>query len=137
MAEENKELGNVRIDNDVLSSIAGMAAKKVDGVHRISTSLVGGIAQIIRKTPDAGIKVVVGEDEVSFELGVTVNYGVNIPELTYQIQKTIKEEVENMSGLKVAKVDVFVHGVHMADKKSQKEEIEQLPEMENTTEGEK
>lgn len=117
-----EEYGNLKIDNEVLGSIAAIAARKVPGVHRISTSLVGGIAQIIRKTPDAGIRVIVGENEVSFELGVIIDYGENIPEATYQIQKTIKEEVEKMSGLKVANVDVVIHGVHISRKDSQEEE---------------
>jgi uncharacterized alkaline shock family protein YloU len=108
---EEERYGNVKIDNDVLASIAGIVAKKVPGVQRIATSLVAGLSQLIRKKPDAGIKVVVGEDEVSFELRIIVEYGVNIPEVTYMVQKSIKEEVEKMSGLRVSSVDVVVHGV--------------------------
>ncbi len=113
-----EKYGNVKIDNEVLASIAAVGAKKVPGVHRIFTSLVGGITQFIKKAPDVGVRVIVGENEVSFELKVIVDYGTNIPEVTYQIQKTIKEEVERMSGLKVANVDVIVHGVHISKKQS-------------------
>ncbi len=120
-----EEYGNLKIDNEVLGSIAAIAARKVPGVHRISTSLVGGLAQIIKKTPDAGVKVIVGENEVSFELRVIIDYGENIPEVTYQIQKTIKEEVEKMSGLKVASVDVVIHGVNMSRKDAREEEAEE------------
>jgi len=116
MNEEEKQLGIVKIDNEVLGSIASIAAKKVPGVYKITTSFVGGLAQLIRKIPDAGIKVVVGEGEVSFELGIVVEYGVNIPEVTYRVQNSIKEEVEKMTKLKVIKVDVLVHGVHFSDK---------------------
>jgi len=119
---EEEKFGNVKIDNDVLASIAGIVAKKVAGVHRISTSLVGGLAQMIRKKPDVGIKVVVGEDEVGFELRVIVEYGVNIPEVTFMVQKSIKEEVEKMSGLKVSNVDVLVQGVHMVDREGAEHE---------------
>ena len=120
-----EEYGNLKIDNEVLGSIAAIAARKVPGVHRISTSLVGGLAQIIKKIPDAGVKVIVGENEVSFELRVIIDYGENIPEVTYQIQKTIKEEVEKMSGLKVASVDVVIHGVNMSRKDALEEETEE------------
>lgn len=115
---DEEKYGKVKIDNDVLASIAGIVAKKVNGVHRISTSLVGVLAQLIRKKPDIGIKVIVGEDEVGFELRIIVDYGVNIPEVTYMVQKTIKEEVEKMSGLKVSNVDVIVQGVHMPEKEN-------------------
>lgn len=111
-----EKYGRVRVDNEVLASIAAIAARKVPGVHRISTSIVGGIIQWLRRSSDAGVKVVIGEDEVNFELRVIVDYGVNIPEVTYQIQKTIKEEVERISGLKVGNVDVIIHGVHFPKK---------------------
>ncbi|MCM8762713.1 MAG: Asp23/Gls24 family envelope stress response protein [Candidatus Omnitrophica bacterium] len=117
-----EKYGNVKVDNEVLASIAAIAARKVPGVHRIFTSIVGGIVQWIKRTADAGIKVVIGEDEVSFELRVVIDYGVNIPEVTYQIQKAIKEEVERISGLKVGNVDVIVHGIHFPKKEIEEEE---------------
>lgn len=118
MIEEEREIGKVKIDNDVLASIAGIAALKIPGVYEIATSLVGGIAKFIRKSPDVGIKVVLREGEVSFELSIVVEYGVNIPEVTYQVQKQIKEDVEKMSGLKVSSVDVIVKEI----KRTKKEE---------------
>lgn len=105
---EEKQIGKVKIDEEVLAQIAGISALQVPGVSRIVTSLVGGIAKLIRKKPDIGIKVILGEGEVSFELGIEVEYGVNIPEITYEVQEKIKKEVEKMSGLKVANVDVIV-----------------------------
>jgi len=124
MENENGQFGSVKIDNEVLGTIAGIAAKEVPGVYKITTSLVGGLAQLIKKAPDAGIKVVVRENEVSFELGVIVEYGFDIPEITHQIQKKIKEEVEKMAGLKVVKVDVVVHGIHYARGKMKEEKEE-------------
>jgi len=112
MADDDRQLGAVTIDNEVLRSIAAIAAKKVAGVNRISTSLVDGLAHWVRGGKDAGVKVVVGEGEVGFELKIVVDYGVNIPEVTFRVQKAIREEVERMSGLKVVKVDVVVHGVN-------------------------
>ncbi|HOK56136.1 MAG TPA: Asp23/Gls24 family envelope stress response protein [bacterium] len=111
MVEEEKELGKVRIDNEVLASIAGVAATSVPGVNKVITGLMGGLKKIIRKKQDVGIKVILGEGEVSFELSIAVDYGTNIPEITYQVQKKIKEEVEKMSGLKVSNVDVIVKEV--------------------------
>jgi len=109
---EDKGLGTVRIDDEVLGTIAVIAAKKVPGVHRIATSFFSGIVQVFRKTPDAGVKVVMSEGEVSIELGLVVLYGANIPEVSWKVQKTIKEEVERASGLRVVNVNVVIVGVH-------------------------
>jgi uncharacterized alkaline shock family protein YloU len=116
-----KNIGTVRIDNDVLGAIAAIAAKKVSGVHKITTGLVDGIAHLFRKNPDAGVKVVLNEGEVSIELGIIVEYGANIPETTWKVQKGIKDELENQSGFKVVKVNVMVEGVHYPEEDGQKE----------------
>ncbi|MCL5674273.1 MAG: Asp23/Gls24 family envelope stress response protein [Candidatus Omnitrophica bacterium] len=109
---EEKKIGSVKIEDEVLGAIASITAKKILGVHKIATSFVGGIMQLIKKVPDAGVKVVVREGEVNLELGLIVDYGINIPEITWKVQKTIKEEIEKASGLKVVKIDVFVEGVY-------------------------
>ncbi|MFN4227422.1 MAG: Asp23/Gls24 family envelope stress response protein [Candidatus Ratteibacteria bacterium] len=108
MIEEKKELGKVKIDNDVLASIARVAATSVPGVNKVITGFVGGIKKILGKKHESGIKVILGEGEVSFELSIAVDYETNIPEITYEVQKKIKEEVERISGLKVLNVDVLV-----------------------------
>jgi uncharacterized alkaline shock family protein YloU len=109
---EEKKIGLVKIEDEVLGAIASITAKKIPGVHKIATSFVGGIMQIIKKTPDAGIKVIVREGEVGFQLKLIVDYGINIPEVTWKVQKAIKEEIEKASGLKISAIDVFIEGVY-------------------------
>ena len=129
--EEEHELGKVTIDKEVLAAMAGFAAKKVAGVNRLATGFVAGITQFIRRSQDAGIKVLVGEGEVGFELRIIVEYGVNIPEITHKIQKNIKEEVENVSGLKVTRVDVVVNGVCLPreERKERRDDVHKDPEV--------
>ncbi len=113
---EEKKIGSVKIEDEVLGTIASIAAKEIPGVHKIATSFFGELMRVMKKVPDTGVKTVVREGEVSFELGLIVDYGTNIPETTWKVQKSIKEEVEKVSGLKVVKIDVFVEGVNYPDK---------------------
>lgn len=115
---EERDLGKVKIDDNVLASIANFAAISVPGVHKVVTGIVGGIKKIFRKRQDVGIKVILGEEEVSFELSISVDYGTNIPEITYQVQKKIKEEVERISGLRVSNVDVIVKEIRPPKKET-------------------
>ncbi|MCM8815790.1 MAG: Asp23/Gls24 family envelope stress response protein [Candidatus Omnitrophica bacterium] len=113
MADNGKQdLGIVKIDDEVIGTIAAIAAKGVSGVHKIATSFVGGIVLFFRKIPDAGVKVSVKEDGVHLYLGIIVDYGINIPELTWKVQKAIKEEVEKSTGFKVSQVNITVEGIH-------------------------
>ncbi|HON05578.1 MAG TPA: Asp23/Gls24 family envelope stress response protein [Candidatus Ratteibacteria bacterium] len=112
---DKENLGSVKIDDEVLGTIAAIAAKGVPGVYSIATSFVGGVALFFRKIPDAGVKVKMAEDGVDFYLGVVVDYGINIPEVTWKIQKAIKEEVEKSTGFKVSRVNIVVEGIHQIE----------------------
>ena len=107
---------SVKIQNEVLGTIVAVAASKIPGVYKITSNFVGGITELLgREHPERRVKVKLSEQEVSFELAIIVNYGVNIPEVTWQIQRTIKETIEKQTGIKVIKVDVNVRGVHLKD----------------------
>ncbi|HNQ36161.1 MAG TPA: Asp23/Gls24 family envelope stress response protein [bacterium] len=117
MAKEN--LGNVKIEHEVLAAIAAAAAGKVSGVSRIIPGFVGGLAELFgRSAPQHSVKVTVREECLFFELAVEVLYGKDVPQLAWEVQKAVKEAVEAMTGMRVAKVDVEVRGLKVVPEKA-------------------
>lgn len=128
-ANENQELGTIKISEEVVSVIAGLAATEVPGVAGMSGGVVNGISEMLgRKNLGKGVKVEVGEKEVSIDLYLIVDYGVRIPEVAWNVQENVKNAVENMTGLKVVEVNIHVQGVNM-DKENKKQQ--QVREEEN------
>ncbi|MDD6484333.1 MAG: Asp23/Gls24 family envelope stress response protein [Clostridiales bacterium] len=111
--EENAEIGNIKISVDVVSTIAGIAAVQTNGVAEMYASFAGGIAEKFgaKKNPSKGVKVDMGEDSVKIDLYIVVEYGVRIPELSWEIQESVKNNVETMTGLEVEKVNIHIEGV--------------------------
>lgn len=106
--------GTVRIADEVVSIIAGIAATDIEGVAGMSGGIAGGIAEMLgRKNLSKGVKVSVGETETTIDLYIIVDYGVKIPEVTRAIQESVKQNVENMTGLTVLEVNVHVQGVKL------------------------
>jgi uncharacterized alkaline shock family protein YloU len=117
------ELGTIKIANDVVAIIAGLAATEIRGVAGMSGGLAGGIAEILgRKNLSKGVKVEVGVKETAIDLYVIVEFGISIAEVALQIQQRVKEMVEAMTGLKVVEVNVHVQGV--AFQKEEEKETE-------------
>ncbi|MDI3519382.1 MULTISPECIES: Asp23/Gls24 family envelope stress response protein [Caldanaerobacter] len=111
---ENQELGSVKISEEVVSIIAGLAATEVPGVAGMSGGVVNGISEILgRKNLSKGVKVEVGDKEATIDLYLIVDYGVRIPEVAWNVQENVKNAVENMTGLKVVEVNIHVQGVSM------------------------
>ncbi|HHY14075.1 MAG TPA: Asp23/Gls24 family envelope stress response protein [Thermoanaerobacterales bacterium] len=105
--------GAIKIADEVVSIIAGIAATEVKGVAGMSGGVAGGIAEMLgRKNLSKGVKVEVGEKEAAVNLYVIIEYGERIPEIAWNIQENVKQAIENMTGLDVIEVNVHVQGVN-------------------------
>jgi len=128
--EKANPLGSIRIADEVVEVIAGLAASEVEGVVSMSGSLVGDLANMLGRNKNftKGVKVEVGEHEVSVELFIVVEYGVAIAEVATNVQIAVKDAIESMTGLKVVQANVHVQGVNFkpAQENKVKEEEPQL-----------
>ncbi|MCR2042600.1 Asp23/Gls24 family envelope stress response protein [Anaerosalibacter massiliensis] len=119
---EGVEYGDVKIANEVVAIIAGLAATEVEGVAGMSGGITGGISDMLgMKNLSRGVKVEVGEKECAIDIFVIVEYGSKISEVAFGVQENVKEAVETMTGLKVIEVNVNVQGVNIP-KEPEKEE---------------
>lgn len=110
--QSGREGGTVRIADDVVAIIAGLAATEVEGVAGMSGGIAGGIAEMLgRKNLSKGVKVEVGETEAAVDIFVIVTYNVRIPDVAIKIQENVKRAIETMTGLKVVEINVHVQGV--------------------------
>ena len=149
--EENKELNevleekgeniednsNIRIADDVVAVIAGVAVSEVPGVAEMSGGFAGGISEVLsgKKNLSKGIKVESSEKQTKIDVNIIVEYGIRIPDVAFEIQNRVKKSVENMTGLKVEEVNVHVQGVNtdavMNEKDEENVENEEKHEEEN------
>ncbi len=102
----------IKIANDVVATIAGIAASEIEGVVGMSGGIVGGIGQMLgRKQLTKGVKVEIKDDSAFIDISIIVEYGSKIPDIAKQIQDNVKESVVTMTGLNIGAVNVHVQGV--------------------------
>ncbi|RJQ26082.1 MAG: Asp23/Gls24 family envelope stress response protein [Peptococcaceae bacterium] len=112
---QREQAGSIRIADEVVKVIAGLATIEVKGIAGMSGGLAGGIAEMLgRKNLSRGIKVEVGEREAAVDVFVIVDFGSRIPDVAAEIQQKVKDAVERMTGLSVVEVNVNVQGVAFA-----------------------
>lgn len=103
-------IGTVKISDEVVSVIAGIAASEVKGVFEGTQS---GITQIFsnKKNVSKAVKVNVEDDKAVIEIVVGVQYGVKIPEVLSKVQENVKNTVEALTGLNVSAVNILVQNI--------------------------
>ena len=120
--EINTELGAIRIADEVVATVAGLAASEVEGVATMSggwgTDLVEKLG---KRNFGKGIRVEVVGEETKIDIYLVIDYGYQIPQVAEEVQNEVKQAVENMTGLKVTTVNVHIVSVKL--KKNVTEEI--------------
>ena len=110
--EEKLNGGNIKIADDVVATIASMAASDIAGVSGMRGGVVGDIAEkLTKKQSTKGIKVEINDNITVIDVFFVVEYGYLIHEVCKNIQEAVKSTVETMTGLEVAAVNVSVQGV--------------------------
>lgn len=123
MAESNKtfqikadESGEVKVSEEVVAIIAGLAATEVEGVSSMAGNITNEIvSKLGMKNLSKGIFVEVLDEEIKVDVALNIAYGYAIPEISAKVQEKVKSSIENMTGLTVAVVNVRVASVDMTN----------------------
>lgn len=112
MTENKSFIGDVKISDSVVASIAGVAASEVEGVDSLAGNLTNEIvAKFGIKNNSKGIKISIVSKKVNADIYVNVRYGFSIPEVSENVQDRVKSAIESMTGLKVSNVNVRIVGI--------------------------
>ena len=94
------QYGQILIDTDVIATYAGSVAVKL----------------LKRDYLNHGINVKVDENnEITIDFHVIVAYGISIGTVSDNLIETVKYKVESFTGMKIAKINIYVEGVRVID----------------------
>lgn len=105
--------GSLKISEDVLSTIAGLAASEVHGVSGLTACPNPDFKGLLRSKRGVAkaIRIDIKEGEATLDVYVNLYMGVKIPDVASEIQTRVKDAVQTMTGITVLKVNVHVVNV--------------------------
>lgn len=106
---KSDESGSIVISEEVIASIASIAATEIDGVAGLGTSSVADFLGM--KTPSKGVKITIGEDDTEILINLSVKKGYIIPTVAKAVQENVISAVESMTGMKVKSVNIKINDV--------------------------
>lgn len=112
--ETENKIGKVSIADDVVASIAGIAAIEVKGVSKLTGNISKElVAKLGKKNLAKGVKVDIIEGTVDVDLSLELEYGNSIKDVSENVQIKVKQAIESMTGLTVGSVNVVVSGIKL------------------------
>ena len=118
------ERGATKISNTVVSSLAGMAAREVEGVHmgggasRTASGVLGSITGSESKT--SGVSVEVGKTEVAIDLKMGIEYNKNILQTVEEVRRRITDRVQSMTGLRISELNATITDITFPEKEQRR-----------------
>lgn len=116
---ENKEYwasasdrGNVKISEDVISTIVSVAVLETEGVANLTSSITNDLVGLIgKKTASKNINIIFTYDDVEVDVSLLVKFGSTVFDTAKLVQENVKNAVESMTGLNCKVVNVTVSGI--------------------------
>lgn len=113
---DKKGIGEVKIASDVVAIIASLAANEVDGIHSMAGNITNEIiSKLGKRNLSKGVKVNMEEGTVRIDMTLNMKYGYSILKVSKQVQEKVSQQIENMTGLMVAEVNVRIAGVSLEE----------------------
>ena len=112
------QLGTITIESEVIARYAGSTAVECFGiVGMAAVSMKDGLVKLLKRDYlNHGINVKVDENnEITIDFHVIVAYGISIGTVSDNLIETVKYKVESFTGMKIAKINIYVEGVRVID----------------------
>ena len=105
------QANSIKISEDVVTKIAEIAAGNVDGVSSFTKTKVKFSNLFKKENSEAAIDVQNENGSIDITVNVIVSYNSKVKKVAEKIQEKIKNDVQNMTGIIVSKVNVVVDGI--------------------------
>jgi uncharacterized alkaline shock family protein YloU len=118
------ERGATIISSTVVSSITGMAAQEVEGVHmgggtsRTASGVIGSITGSESKT--SGISVEVGRIETAIDLKMGIEYNKNILETVEEVRRRVTDRIHEITGLRIKELNATITDITFPEREERR-----------------
>ncbi|MBO8441915.1 MAG: Asp23/Gls24 family envelope stress response protein [Firmicutes bacterium] len=110
--ENDNQLGIIEITPEVLKIIVSLATVQVKGVKQMQGTLANSVSEFFGKLEKGkGVNVSVQDNQVTADVFVYLEYGVNVPKVANDIQKNIEQQVSLMTDLSIKEVNIHIVGM--------------------------
>lgn len=108
--------GDIRISEDVIGALATQALLSVEGVRPASAGIVANLR--LGRKGSSGVRISVSEGNppiVQVDTYIIVKYGLRLPDISWDVQESVKEQIERYTGYTVKEVNVTIQGIDFGE----------------------
>jgi len=104
--------GKTTVSPEVLITIASLAALEVPGVSRLAP-VSGGVNRFFRRGTSDGVRIEAKDNTVYTDLFLILKDGVNIREVSRNVQSNVARAIQEMVGMEVGEINVHIEDIDL------------------------
>ena len=119
--EEVGKEGQITVSEDVIASVAIDTLKSVANIRPATSGFMSDLYHVKKTT--SGVRVFCDKKDktvIRIDIFVLVKYGPRIPDVCWDVQEQVKSRVEEVTGLVMDSVNIYVQGIFFEEEKPQK-----------------
>lgn len=107
----NGTTGSIRISDGVIVSVVGKILDEIDGVHSLAVKPAPAMEKLLFPAAFRPVVTTLSEGAAVIDISVNLCFGCRMKEVASLIQQRVKDAVQDMTGIAVSKVNVYIAGV--------------------------
>lgn len=107
----DNNINDIKVSEEVIAKITEIAISGIDGVCSFVKGKISFSNLFVRAEQSSAIDVKINGDSVEVSAEINVNGNCRVKNTAEKIQQRVKDDIQNMTGIAVTKVNVFVRGI--------------------------
>ena len=103
--------GSLKISQEVIASIAEYTIQETEGVAGLAPITPSLTGWLLEKQTIKPVSIVITDGVAVIDVRICVENDINIPATSQKLQSSIKEAIQNMTGIVVSRVNLHIAGV--------------------------
>lgn len=123
------ELGEINISKETIGYIVRLILVDIKGVVGSKKTVINEITDMLMGNTDiisnasSNIKIEIKDNKIFIDLFIIIKYGVRIPDIAWDIQNRIKEELIREIGTDASEINIHIQGIQFPKKAQSKKEL--------------
>jgi|GEM_PF-832823 len=135
MLNIKNEYGEISIVNELIEHLVLLKLRDIQGIVGNKKNMVKELKEQPniehlekegnqnQENKSTEIKVETKEQSISIDLHIFIKYGIRIPDLAWDIQNKIKEEITRELEVEDVEINIYIQGIHFPKKNISKKEL--------------
>jgi len=125
------DLGEISVTKETIGSIISLNLADVKGVVGSRRSIIKEITDMLRgdaseneiEEASRTIKIEIKDNKPLINLYIIIKYGVRIPDIAWDIQNRVKENLMKKLGININEIDIHVQGIQFPKKTQSRRDL--------------